>query len=318
MRILVLGAGALGGYFGGRLQQAGAETAYLVRPRRREQLAREGLVIESPFGAARLPVTTHAPGEGGTGWDIVLLTCKAYDLEEAIAAIRPSVGPETAILPVLNGLAHVARLQAEFGAGAVLGGLAKIQATLTAEGVVRQLNDWRWLTFGETDGRMSPRVEALAALAGRAEGLVASAVPDILQRMWEKLVHLGTSAIGTVLLRANTGEIARAPGGVGFMHRVLERNAAIAAANGQPMPEAFMAEFRALFADPKGSYATSMLRDLEAGGRIEADHILGFLLEAARAAGVPHEAHEAAYLHAKAYEQRRDAGRLPGGDALAR
>lgn len=311
MRILVLGAGALGGYFGGRLLEAGADVTFLVRPRRAAQLAAQGLVIESPFGALRTPVRTVMVDEAEPGWDLVLLTCKAYDLDDAIAAIRPAVSDGTAILPVLNGLSHVATLQREFGAGRVLGGLAKIQATLAADGTVRQLNDWRWLTFGELDGRISPRVAALAELASRAKGMEAAAVPDILFRMWEKLVHLGTSAIGTVLLRANTGEIARSPGGVAFMHRILERNAAIAAANGHPMKPAFLEEFRALFADPAGMYATSMLRDLEAGGRIEADHILGFLLEAARRAGIPEEAHEAAYLHARAYEQRRDAHRLP-------
>ncbi|MDN3563752.1 ketopantoate reductase family protein [Paeniroseomonas aquatica] len=309
MRILVLGAGALGGYFGGRLAQAGADVTFLVRPGRQARLAAEGLVIDSPFGAARLPVRTVAAA--GPGYDLILLTCKAYDLDSAIAAIRPAVGPETAVLPVLNGLAHIATLQRAFGAGRVLGGIAKIQATLTPEGVVRQLNDWRWLTFGEVDGTLSSRVTALAALAGPAEGMVAEAVPDIMRRMWEKLVHLGTSALGTVLLRANTGEIARSPGGAAFMHRILARNAAIAAANGHVMRPAFLADFETLFADPAGGYAASMLRDLEAGGRIEADHILGFLLEAAKAAGVPHELHEAGYLHAKAYEQRRDAGRLP-------
>ena len=197
--------------------------------------------------------------------------------------------------------------------GRVLGGLAKIQATLAPDGSVRQLNDWRWLTFGELDGYPSERVQALAAIAARARGMEAQAVPDILFRMWEKLVHLGTSAIGTVLMRANTGEIARSPGGVAFMHGVLERNAAIAAANGHPMRPAFLEEFRGLFADPQGQYATSMLRDLEAGGRIEADHILGFLLQEARRTGIPDAVHEAAYLHAKAYEQRREAGRLPAG-----
>lgn len=309
MRILVLGAGALGGYFGGRLAQAGADVTFLVRPRRQARLAAQGLVIESPFGDARLPV--HTLTQAAPGFDLVLLTCKAYDLDGAIAAIRPAMGPGTAVLPVLNGLSHIATLQREFGADRVLGGIAKIQATLTPDGVVRQLNDWRWLTFGETDGSPSARVRALAALADRAEGMVAEAVPDIMRRMWEKLVHLGTSALGTVLLRANTGEIARAPGGVAFMHRVLARNAAIAAANGHVMRPGFLADFEALFADPAGGYAASMLRDLEAGGRIEADHILGFLLQAARVAGVPHELHEAAYLHAKAFEQRRDAGRLP-------
>ncbi len=313
MRILVLGAGALGGYFGGRLLQAGAEVAFQVRPGRRAQLQAAGLVIESPDGNFRQPVETLAPEQAAPGWDLVLLTCKAYDLEAAIAAIRPAVDARTAVLPVLNGLSHLATLQAAFGTGRVLGGIAKIQATLTPEGTVRRLNDWRYLTFGETDGTVSPRVRALAALCGNAPGVVAEAVPDIVFRMWEKLVHLGTSAIGTVLLRASTGEIARAPGGVALMHRVLARNAAIAEANGHPMRAAYLEEFRAVFADPAGAYSTSMLRDLEAGGRIEADHVLGFLLEAARAAGVPHELHEAAYVHAKAFEQRRDAGRLPAG-----
>ena len=312
MRILVLGAGALGGYFGGRLLEAGADLAFLVRPRRAAQLAAQGLMIESPFGALRRPVTTVMLDEAEPGWDLILLTCKAYDLPDAIAAIRPAVDARTAILPVLNGLSHIEVLQREFGAGAVLGGLAKIQATLAPDGTVRHMNDWRWLTFGEVDGSMSPRVQGFAEIAARAPGVIAEAVPDILFRMWEKLVHLGTAAIGTVLMRANTGEIARSPGGVAFMHRILERNAAIAAHHGHPMRPAYIEEFRQVFADMAGMYSTSMLRDLEAGGRIEADHILGFLLEAARRAGVPAEVHEAAHIHAKAFEQRRDAGRLPG------
>jgi len=311
MRILVLGAGALGGYFGGRLLEAGADVAFLVRPRRRAQLERDGLAIESPYGALRRPVPLVSPGEAAPGWDVVLLACKAYDLEDAIAAIRPAVDERTAVLPVLNGVSHIEALQRAFGAERVLGGLAKIQATLGPDGAVRHLNDWRYLTFGEMDGRMSPRVEAIAAAASGARGVVAAAVPDIAFRLWEKLVHLGTSAVGTVLMRANVGEIVRAPGGAALLLRVLERNAAIAAAHGHPMREAFLEEYRAVFSDPASAYSASILRDLEAGGRIEADHILGFLLGAARRAGVPDELHEAAFVHAKTYEQRRDAGPLP-------
>jgi 2-dehydropantoate 2-reductase len=314
MRILVLGAGALGGYFGGRLLQAGADLAFLVRPRRAAQLAEAGLVIESPLGDAHLrPVRAlDQAAAADEAWDVILLTCKAYDLDDAIAAIRPAVTPgRTAILPVLNGLSHLDTLRDAFGADAVLGGLAKIQATLAPDGTVRQLNDWRYLGFGELNGSTSPRIQALAAIAGRAPGVVAEAVPDVMDRMWEKLVHLGTSAIGTVLLRASTGEIALSPGGVAFMHRVLDRNAAIAAAAGHPVRPAFLAEIRQVFGDPAGAYTTSMLRDLEAGGRIESDHILGFLLEAARRHGVPDEVHEAAFLHAKAFERRRETGRLP-------
>ncbi|MBR0674419.1 ketopantoate reductase family protein [Neoroseomonas soli] len=311
MRVLVLGAGALGGYFGGRLAEAGtAEVAFLVRPARRDALDRDGLRIESPFGSWQGRVATLAAADATPGWDVVLLSCKAYDLDDAIAAIRPAVDERTAILPVLNGLSHLDRLASAFGAGRVLGGLAKIQATLAPDGAVRQLNDWRWLTFGERDGTMSDRVRAIEAAFAPAKGVVVQAVPDVMARMWEKLVHLGTSAIGTVLMRANVGEIVRSPGGAAFLHRLLERNAAVAAAAGHPVRNGFIEEYRAIFGDPRSAYATSMLRDLEAGNRIEADHILGFLLECVRRAGIPEELHEAAYLHAKAYEQRRDAGRL--------
>jgi 2-dehydropantoate 2-reductase len=313
MRVLVLGAGALGGYFGGRLVEAGtAEVGFLVRPARRAALDRDGLRIESPFGAWQGRVAAVTAEDVRPGWDLVLLACKAYDLDDAVAAIRPAVNARTLVLPVLNGLAHLDRLSAVFGAGRVLGGLAKIQATLAADGTVRHLNDWRWITFGAQDGALDDRLRAIEAAFAPAKGVVAQAVPDIRARMWEKLVHLGTSAIGTVLLRANVGEIARSPGGTAFLHRLLDRNAAIAAAAGFPMREAFLAEYRALFGDPTSHYGTSMLRDIEAGGRTEADHILGFLLDAARRAGVPDEAHEAALLHARAYEQRRAAGRLPG------
>lgn len=311
MRVLVLGAGALGGYFGGRLVEAGsAEVAFLVRPARRDALARDGLSIDSPFGTWRGAVTAITAEDARPGWDVVLLSCKAYDLDAAIAAIRTAVDERTAILPVLNGLSHLATLDAAFGPGRVLGGLAKIQAGLGPDGTVRQFNDWRWITFGERDGTMSGRVRAIEAAFAPTKGVVATAVPDVMMRMWEKIVHLGTAAIGTVLMRANVGEVVRA-GGAPFLHRMLDRNAAIAAANGFPMRDAFLSEFRTVFSDPTAAYSTSMLRDLEAGGRTEADHILGFLLERARAAGVPEEIHEAALLHARAHDQRRDAGRLP-------
>jgi 2-dehydropantoate 2-reductase len=304
MRVLVLGAGALGGYFGGRLAEAGGDVTFLVRPGRAAQLAQDGLVIESPFGNARLSVNTVTAEALQPGWDVILLTCKAYDLEDAMASLAPAVDQRSAILPVLNGLSHIETLQARFGAARILGGLCKIQATLTREGVVRQLNDWRWLTFGEMDGSLSPRVTALEAAFATAQGMEAKAVPNIGQRMWEKLVHLGTSAVGTVLMRANVGEIVRGGGGA-WLQDILTRNAAIAAHHGHPMPEAFMAEYRALFSEPGSAYATSMLRDIEAGNRIEGEHILGFLAAAAARAGVETAIHDAAALHARAYEQRR-------------
>jgi len=308
MRMLVLGAGALGGYFGGRLAQAGGDVTFLVRPRRAAALARDGLVLESPFGDARLPAKTIAASELEPGWDVILLTCKAYDLVDAMAAIRPGVDARTAILPVLNGLSHIETLQREFGHERVLGGLCKIQATLTAAGAVRQLNDWRWITLGELTGGISPRVAAIEAAFAGAIGVEAKAVPDIARRMWEKLVHLGTSAIGTVLMRANVGEIVRG-GGSAWLLELLARNAAISAYHGHPMTAGFMAEYGALFSDPASAYATSMLRDIEAGQPIEGEHILGFLAETAQRAGIDTAIHDAAALHARSYQQRRASGR---------
>ncbi|MDB5317878.1 MAG: 2-dehydropantoate 2-reductase [Rhodospirillales bacterium] len=307
MRILVLGAGALGGYFGARLIEAGADVAFLVRPKRAALLAEHGLRIESPFGDFHRRVTTFT--EATPGWDIILLACKAYDLDDAINTIRPAVNANTAILPVLNGLAHIESLTEAFGATHVLGGLAKIQATLTHEGTIRHLNDWRYITFGELDGTLSPRALALRDTFATAPGVVAEAVPDVMARLWEKLTHLGTSAIATVLMRANVGEIARSPGGTALMAKILDRNIAIAAHHGYPVRPTFLAEYAKVFSDPTSQYAASMLRDIEANNQIEADHILGFLLAAAQQANISTALHEAAYIHAKAYEQRRASGR---------
>lgn len=306
--MLVLGAGALGGYFGGRAMERGLDVSFLVRPRRAAQLARDGLVVESALGDIRRPARTLA--QATAGFDVVLLACKAYDLDAAITAIRPAVAGGAAVLPVLNGLAHLDALDHAFGRDRVWGGLAKCAATLTPDGAIRHLNDWRWLTFGERDGRMDGRAAALAAALGEAPGLHAQAVPDIAQRMWEKLVHLGTVAAGTVLMRANVGEIVRA-GGTGFLGTLLDRNAAIAAGHGHPMVAAFMAEYRAIFANAASTYTASMLRDLEGGGRTEAEHIIGWLADAARRAGVDPALHDLALLHARAFDARRAAGRLP-------
>jgi 2-dehydropantoate 2-reductase len=304
MRFLVLGAGALGGYFGGRLVEAGADVTFLVRPARAAALAANGLAIESPFGDASLAVKTVTAEALVPGHDVILLTCKSYDLEDAITTLRPAVDARTAILPVLNGMAHMAVLGEAFGRGAVLGGLCKIQATLTADGTVKQLNDWRWITFGERDAPTSPRVEAIAAAFAPTTGVIAQAVPDISQRMWEKLVHLGTAAMGTVTMRANVGAIVRA-GGTEFLHALLARHAAIAAHHGHPMPESFLTEYRALFSDPNSAYATSMLRDIEAGRRTEGEHILGFLRDGAARVGLDTSWHDMALLHVRAHEARR-------------
>jgi len=269
-----------------------------VREQRKRRLGEHGLTIRSRFGDFSGPVNALTTDEVTAPVDVLILTCKAYDLASAIEAIWPAVGPGTAILPLLNGLAHIEVLNGAFGRERVLGGLAKIAVTLTPDGVIQHLNDWRFLTFGEQDGVVSARVAALKAAFDRTS-VLATASPDVTQAMWEKIVHLATAAGMTCLMRANAGEIFRADGGAQLLLRFLEANAAIAAKAGHPPSEAFMAE-----------YTASMLRDLERGGPVEADHILGDMLARARAHGQDDTLHAIAYAHLKAYEQRRAAERL--------
>ena len=163
MRILVVGAGAIGGYFGGRLLQAGRDVTFLVRRRRSEQLARTGLSIRSQIGDVDLPAPTVMAEQLRNPFDLILLSCKAYDLEDAMASFAPAVGPNTAILPLLNGMRHIDQLVERFGEQAVLGGQCVISTTLNEDGRILHLNDAHTLTFGECDGSLTPRVEAIAA-----------------------------------------------------------------------------------------------------------------------------------------------------------
>lgn len=310
LKILVLGAGGTGGFFGGRLAQTGADVTFLVRKKRRMQLADRGLQIESRYGNASVPVKAKLASEIGADFDIVLLTCKAYDLPSAIESIRPAMHGRAAVLPLLNGFAHVEQLNGLFGPRNVIPGTARIQVTLTPEGVVRQLNEWQTITFGEQDGAVSERVKRLKALFDET-GVECRISPNIVRELWWKLVHLATVAGMTCLMRANLGEIARTPEGSALLTSFLDANAAIAAHFGHWPDDAFLKTYRELFRNRDAMYEASMLRDLEKGGPIESEHILGFMLKKCREAGLADALHLAAYTHVKAYEERRAAGRLP-------
>jgi 2-dehydropantoate 2-reductase len=311
MRILSLGAGAVGGYFGARLVQQGADVTFLVRDARKELLAKNGLVIESVYGNFKTPVHAVTKAELGkeAPFDVVMLTCKAYDLDDAIATIAPAVSERTTVLPLLNGLSHMDVLNARFGQSRVWGGLAKIAATLTPDGAIKHLNDWRSLTIGEQNGAMTDKIVGFAGLFDGTSAKV-DAVPDIKHAMWEKFVHLASVAGMTTLMRAAIGEIARAPGGADLMVEMLETSARIAAAEGFPMSDEFMAEYRRIFTDRTIPYGASMLRDIERGGPIEGDHVVGYMLNKARVHKIPARLLEVSYVHLKAYEERRAAGRL--------
>src|SRR5246127_2842282 len=232
MRILVVGAGAIGGYFGGRLLQAGRDVTFLVRPKRAAELARDGLVIKSPAGDVTLknPPTVQAD-ELNEKFDVVLLSCKAFDLDDAIKSFAPAVGPQTTIIPLLNGMLHLDVLDKRFGRERVLGGLCTIAVTLNDKREVVQLQPMQSLNFGERDGKLSERVRAIAeVMASGKFGAVAS--ENIIQKMWEKWVFLASLAASTCLMRAAVGHILAAPAGKDFILGVLDECSAVAAAEG--------------------------------------------------------------------------------------
>ncbi len=304
MKILVLGAGALGGYFGGWLAENGADVTFLVRPARKALLDANGLVIESPVGPLRRPVRTVTAETVRPDADLVLLTCKAYDLDDAIAAIRPGMGPQTAVLPILNGMAHIDRLVAAFGADRVIGGLAKIQATLGPDGRVLHMNDWTEIIFGELDGTMSERVRRLEALFPKAQ-VGAKAVANIREELWKKLVHLSTVAAVTTLTRQALGTVNGTKDGPWLIEMTLASAARVAAAEGFPMSEQYMAAYRKTFASAGSAYKASMLRDMEKGNRAEGEHILGYMRDRAAAHGVDAPVFRIAAANVQTYEAAR-------------
>jgi 2-dehydropantoate 2-reductase len=305
MRILVVGAGAIGGYFGGRLLQSGANITFLVRPRRAAELASAGLVIKSPTGDVTLqnPPTVRADTLKET-FDVVLLSCKAFDLDDAITSFAPAVGPQTAIIPLLNGMQHLDRLDAKFGKAHVLGGLCAIAATLNEKREVVQLQPMQSLTFGERDGGLSERVRAIFEIF-KGGNFNAAASEQILQDMWEKWVFLATLAASTSLMRAPVGIILSAPGGKDFLLGMLDECSAIASAAGHPPGGPFFQRVSGMLTTEGSPMTASMYRDVKAGLAVEADHVIGDLIARADVAKVPVPKLRVAYVHLKAYEAQR-------------
>jgi len=304
MRVLVVGAGAIGGYFGGRMLQAGRDITFLVRPRRAGELASAGLVIKSPNGDVTLkdPPVVQADTIRNK-FDVVLLSCKAYDLDDAVKSLAPAVGPQTSIIPLLNGMLHLDALDRKFGRERVLGGLCAIAVTLNEKREVIQLQPMQSLTFGERDGTVSDRVRAIGEELSSIKG--ASASERVMQDMWEKWVFLASIAASTCLMRAPVGMILAAPGGKDFLLGILDECRAVATAEGFP-PRAGALERSTAMLSTEGSPLTaSMFRDIKAGQPVEADHVIGDLIARGDAAKVPVPRLRVAYTHLKAYENQR-------------
>jgi 2-dehydropantoate 2-reductase len=307
MRILVIGAGAVGGYFGARLAKAGRDVTFLVRGQRAGQLRNDGLTVTEPEGveftvhpdllsAAELQANPQT-------FDLVLLSTKAYSLPQAMEDFAPAVGPQTAVLPLLNGMKHLEMLAARFGPQAVLGGATRISSDLTPEGRIismdKKLHD---LHFGGLDKQLTPRIQEIDATL-KGCGFDAVLEPDITAFMWNKWTVLSALAAITCMMRASIGAVAAVPYGLQLERAILAESVAIATANGYPPPGPFLDGVRARLTEAGSGLTASMHRDMMRGAPVESEQILGDLL--ARRHSVDAPLLSAAYVQLSVYMAQR-------------
>ncbi len=307
MRLLIVGAGATGGYFGGRLAQAGRDVTFLVRSARAEQLKEKGLQIISPYGDVTLTPKLVTVQEIGAPFDAILLAVKAYSLDTALKEIAPAVGPKTMILPVLNGMKHMDAIAATFGADALIGSLCSIAATLDEEGRILHFSQFHNFVYGEMSGVRSERIERLEAVMQNAV-FDARLSLSIRQDLWNKWMMLATLAGVTCLMRGSIGEIEAAPGGRDFVQRFFDEVVAVATAEGYAPGSDFLEETRALLTAQGSSLTSSMYRDLKSNKPIEAEEIIGDLLARGNKAGVHTPLLATAYTHLAIYQRQLRGG----------
>ncbi len=304
MKILILGAGAVGGYWGARLTQAGIDVTFLLREKRAELVRRNGLVVKSPKGDFTVPVKVVTKGNEGGPYDVVILACKGYDLDSAMDSIAPAVGPDTTIVPMPNGHAHFATLDARFGAARVAGGLARISGMLGPNGEILH-SGASGVSFGERDGKPARKALVELQAACKKAGIDGGIHPDINQDLWDKWVMLGAIASMCAAMRGTVGDIVAAEDGAALMRETLDECCRVAAAAGHAPSDKVRSGIETSLTQPSGKSVASILGDMEKGGAVEAHSIVGDMLMRARKAGLSAPNLRFAYAHLQAYEARR-------------
>ena len=306
MKILVIGAGAVSGYFGARLQQNGRDVTFLVRAKRAAQLQRDGLHItgaQGEFSVQPKLLSAEELASSRKSFDLIILGVKAYSLAQAMEDFAPAVGVQTMILPLLNGMAHLDLLRARFWEQAVLGGLTRIVADLDANGNVVLVEKLHDMTFGSLDGEMTPLLDEVNRTLSNS-GFDAILSPNIRAAMWVKWVLLSSYGAITLLGRGTIGEVNRAHGGHALALGVLGEASAIAAANGFAIPPETAAFLVKRVTPVDSVLVSSMYRDLHKGAPVEADHIFGDLLRHGAEHGLESPLLNAAYTQTKVYEAK--------------
>lgn len=303
MRILVLGAGAVGGYFGAQLARSKANVTFLVRPQRAAQLAERGLSISSPLGDARVkPKFITEIGQQQTGrYDIVILACKAYDLQVAADAVRPALSPQGLLLPLLNGIAHLDYLDSLFGQDRVLGGVAHLGLTLDSDGTILHLNEINQLFIGARIPGENSLLNAFADLLSLTD-LDFSLSADIENEMWDKFIFITALAGATCTMRCPVGTLLKTTYGRNFTLALLSEAVEIAEKCGHKPNQERLCGYKNHLTSEGSTSTASMLRDINAGARTEVEQVFGDIVKRANCHGLEIPSIRTAYTHLQAYE----------------
>jgi 2-dehydropantoate 2-reductase len=300
MKILIVGAGATGGAFGARLLEAGRDVTFLVRAKRAEVLAESGLILEAPDGRRIQTVKATTTVEPGDIYDLVVLGLKAPALASALETIGPAIGPSTMILPLLNGMDHLTILEQRYP-GRIIGGLAKIVATLGPGGVIHQMTPLAALTVGPIHSRPLNQ-DVIDTLT--VEGFTLSVDQNVLSRLWEKWVFIAAAGIVTCLFRGTIGNILAA-GGKNQILQAIEETENVASKAGHTVSPESHRETLALLTEEGSKFTSSLYRDLAQGDPVEAEHILGGLSAKAQAMDVRVPLLEATLLQLRTHRVAR-------------
>lgn len=301
MKIAMMGSGGLGGYIGGRLAHSGQDVTFIARGAQLAALQGRGLTVRSHYGDFSLDTVnaTDNPAQVGPV-DLILFCVKSYSAPGAAEQMMPMVGPETAIIPVLNGVDHIEMLQAMVGREHLLGGVCIISAHLVEPGRVEQVGPAHGLLFGELNGELSERCMVFQQVLAET-GIEAAAIPDIVARMWWKMTAMcGLFGVYSVV-RGNNAVVSAVPETRSLVLRAVGEALAVAQAQQIPVPDSVIDEVDAAIDNMPPTYQPSMKVDLEQGRRIELEAVNGFISRLGKTLGVPTPVNDFLYACLKPY-----------------
>ncbi|WP_079505578.1 ketopantoate reductase family protein [Mesobacillus jeotgali] len=311
MKILIVGAGAIGGYFGGRLLEKGEDVTFLVREKRQKQLKENGLVVSSIHGDLHFPnPPTVVSGLDAQPYDVILVSTKSYHLDGAIESIRPFVGDRTMILPLLNGVSHLNTLTEAFGIEKVIGGLCFIETTLDGSGKIIQTSPIHDLVFGERNGERSERIVQLqAAFDGTKANFRLS--EKIEQEMWQKYLFITSLSGITSLFRSPIGPIREQEHGWVTLKSLVHEAASIMERMEAPLADGAIEATLGKLKEIGYNMKSSLQRDMEKSLPTEGDHLFGYLLKIASECGIETQTLPAIFGNVKIYEAGIHSGKNP-------